>query len=84
MLDETPQTNGKNDSNAHSNILDLLNSGSPQVFSSSNPLEDILFGDDSSKNESMNGIHPSNLPFFNKFSLSVFRFEFHYSIHESH
>ncbi|CAF1363684.1 unnamed protein product [Adineta ricciae] len=78
MLDETPQTNGRNDSNAHSNILDLLNSGSPQVSSSSNPLEDILFGDDSSKNESMNGSNstiPSMKVIDKNGLLIVFQFE---------
>ncbi|UJR30470.1 hypothetical protein I4U23_018003 [Adineta vaga] len=62
MLDESPQTNGKNDSNNHTNILDLLNSPpSKTTSSSSNPLEDILFGDDLPKSQSTNGFN-STIP----------------------
>jgi len=55
ILDESPQTNGNNAFNTHNNIFDLLNTGDQPIISSSNPLEDILFGDDLPKTQSTNG-----------------------------
>jgi hypothetical protein len=41
--------------NTHNNIFDLLNTNNQQVNSSSNPLEDMLFGNDSPKSPTING-----------------------------
>lgn len=56
IIDEPLPTNGGNELNTHNNLFDLLNNNQQQQsISSSNPLEDILFGNNLPKSQSING-----------------------------
>lgn len=81
ILDEPLPNNGNttNASNTQNNLFDLLNIDNPPSISSpsANPLEDMLFGNDTPKTPSTNGntsIPP--LTIFNKNGLQIiFNFE---------
>jgi hypothetical protein len=51
ILDEPLPNNSRNEFTAQNNLFDLLNTNNQQT----NPLEDILFGNDLPNNQSTNG-----------------------------
>jgi hypothetical protein len=51
ILDEPLPNNSRNEFTAQNNLFDLLNTNNQQT----NPLEDILFGNDLLNNQSTNG-----------------------------